>query len=130
MRSAWFVAIRLDAIDTVLRYIRKRPYERFGGVQMLFIGDMFQLPPVIKDPEWRLLSEFYNSPYFFDSIVIKEDPPVYIEFNKIYRQSEERFISLLNQVRNNELDEEGMKILGRTLSTIIPAKQQMMGILF
>jgi PIF1-like helicase/Helix-turn-helix domain/HRDC domain/Helicase len=102
----------IDAIDTVLRYIRKRPYERFGGVQMLFIGDMFQLPPVIKEPEWRLLTEFYNSPYFFDGAVIKEDPPVYVEFNKIYRQSEEKFISLLNQVRNNELNEEGMEILG------------------
>ena len=101
----------MDAIDTVLRHIRKRPYERFGGVQMLFIGDMFQLPPVIKDPEWKLLSEFYNSPYFFDSAVIREDPPAYIEFNKIYRQSEEKFISLLNQVRHNELDGEGMKIL-------------------
>ncbi|MFI5129418.1 MAG: HRDC domain-containing protein, partial [Chitinophagales bacterium] len=101
----------IDAIDTVLRYTRKRPDERFGGVQMLFIGDMFQLPPVVKDPEWRILSEFYNSPYFFDSITIKEDPPACIEFNKIYRQSEERFISLLNQVRNNELDDEGMKIL-------------------
>jgi hypothetical protein len=101
----------LDAIDTVLRHFRKRYYERFGGVQMLFIGDMFQLPPVIKEPEWKLLSEFYNSPYFFDSTVIREELPVYIEFNKIYRQSEEKFIRLLNQVRNNELDEEGMKIL-------------------
>jgi nucleoside-triphosphatase THEP1 len=101
----------MDAIDTVLRHIRKRPYERFGGLQVLFIGDMFQLPPVIKNTEWQVLSEFYNSPYFFDSMVIREEPPVYIEFNKIYRQSEERFIHVLNQVRNNELDEEGMKIL-------------------
>jgi hypothetical protein len=99
------------AIDTVLRYIRKRPYERFGGVQMLFIGDMFQLPPVIKDPEWKLLSDYYSSPYFFDSAVIRDDPPVFIEFNKIYRQSEEQFIHLLNQVRNNELDGEGSRIL-------------------
>ena len=76
----------LDAIDTVLRHIRKRPYEKFGGVQMLFIGDMFQLPPVIKDLEWRILSEFYTSPYFFDSAVLKEDPPAYIEFDKIYRR--------------------------------------------
>ena len=101
----------LDAIDTVLRYVRQKPNDRFGGVQVLFIGDMLQLPPVIKEQEWNLLSGFYNSPYFFDSKVIKEEPPVYIEFNKIYRQSEERFIRLLNQVRNNELDEEGMKIL-------------------
>jgi len=101
----------VDAIDTVLRYIRKRPLERFGGVQVLFIGDMFQLPPVIKDSEWNFLSDFYKSPYFFESLVIKEEPPVYIEFNKIYRQSDEKFIHLLNQVRNNELDAEGMKIL-------------------
>jgi hypothetical protein len=101
----------MDAIDTVLRHIRHRPFERFGGVQVLFIGDMLQLPPVIKDQEWNLLSGFYGSPYFFDSIVIKEEAPVYIEFNKIYRQSEEQFIQLLNQVRNNDLDEEGMKVL-------------------
>jgi PIF1-like helicase/Helix-turn-helix domain/HRDC domain/Helicase len=101
----------MDAIDTVLRHIRHKHYERFGGVQVLFIGDMFQLPPVIKDQEWKMLSEYYNSPYFFASKVIKEESPVYIEFNKIYRQSEEQFICLLNQVRNNELDEEGIKML-------------------
>jgi hypothetical protein len=101
----------LDAIDAVLRFIRKRPYERFGGVQVLFIGDMFQLPPVIKDQEWSLLSRYYESPYFFESHVIREDPPVYIEFDKIYRQSEEQFIRLLNQVRNNELEEDGLNIL-------------------
>lgn len=101
----------LDAIDTILRHVRQRHYERFGGVQVLFIGDMLQLPPVIRDQEWSFLCGFYNSPYFFDSLVIKEEPPVYIEFNKIYRQSEERFISLLNQVRNNALEEDGIKIL-------------------
>jgi len=101
----------IDAIDTVLRYIRKRPFERFGGVQVLFIGDMFQLPPVIKDAEWKILSDFYSGPYFFESLVIKEEPPVYIEFDKIYRQSDEKFIRVLNQVRNNELDEQGMKVL-------------------
>ena len=101
----------LDAVDAVLRHIRRRNNEGFGGVQVLFIGDMFQLPPVIKEHEWRLLRDFYNSPYFFDSHVIKEDPPVYIEFDKIYRQSEEKFIDVLNKVRNNELDEEGRILL-------------------
>ncbi len=101
----------LDAIDTVLRHIRQRPDERFGGVQLLFIGDMLQLPPVIKEQEWNLLSEYYNGQYFFDSKVLQEDPPVYIEFNKIYRQRDEQFIGLLNQVRNNQLDEEGRSIL-------------------
>jgi hypothetical protein len=101
----------LDAIDTVMRHIRQRRFERFGGVQVLFIGDMFQLPPVVPGQEWQILSAYYNSPYFFDSKVILEEPPVYIEFTKIYRQSEERFINLLNQVRNNEMDEEGIKTL-------------------
>ncbi|HMW65371.1 MAG TPA: helix-turn-helix domain-containing protein [Chitinophagaceae bacterium] len=101
----------LDAVDTILRYFRKNPYEKFGGVQLLFIGDMFQLPPVIKDAEWNFFREHYDSPYFFSSQVIKNEPPLYIEFNKIYRQSEEKFINLLNQVRNNELDEVGLSIL-------------------
>ncbi|HEX4877822.1 MAG TPA: helix-turn-helix domain-containing protein [Chitinophagaceae bacterium] len=101
----------LDAIDTVLRHIRKRHHEKFGGVQVVFIGDMFQLPPVVKETDWKLLSEFYNSAYFFDSLVIKEEQPLYIEFDKIYRQSEEKFIRVLNQVRNNELDETGLMIL-------------------
>lgn len=105
----------LDAIDTVLRHIRQRRFERFGGVQVLFIGDMYQLPPVVPDQEWQILSAYYNSPYFFDSKVIEEEPPVYIEFTKIYRQSEERFINLLNQVRNNEMDEDGIKILDSRL---------------
>jgi len=101
----------LDAIDTVLRHIRQRPSEKFGGVQLLFIGDMLQLPPVIKEQEWSLLSEYYRGQYFFDSKVLEDEPPVYIEFNKIYRQRDEQFIQLLNQVRNNELDETGTTIL-------------------
>ncbi len=100
----------LDAIDTVLRYIRQKPTERFGGVQVLFIGDMLQLPPVVKQQEWNLLSPYYSGQYFFNSRVLEDDPPVYIEFNKIYRQKDEQFIQLLNQVRNNELDAEGMRI--------------------
>jgi hypothetical protein len=101
----------LDAVDTVLRQVRRRHQERFGGVQVLFIGDMFQLPPVIKEEEWALLKEFYSSPFFFDSVVIREEPPILIEFDKIYRQSEEKFIYLLNQVRNNALDDEGRQLL-------------------
>ena len=101
----------LDSIDLVLRHIRHKHYERFGGVQLLFIGDMFQLPPVVKEQEWGLLKEHYNSPYFFDSMVMKEEPPVYVEFTKIYRQTEEKFIRLLNQVRNNDMDQRGVEIL-------------------
>lgn len=101
----------LDAVDTVLRHVRQKSSERFGGVQLLFIGDMMQLPPVIKEEEWKILSNYYPGPHFFDSKVLENEPPLYVEFNKIYRQSEEKFIRLLNQVRHNELDEEGMQIL-------------------
>jgi hypothetical protein len=101
----------LDALDLVLRHVRYRQSERFGGVQVLFIGDMFQLPPVVKDQEWNILSAYYRSPYFFDSHVMREDLPVYIEFTKIYRQTEEKFIHLLNRVRNNEVDDENLLAL-------------------
>jgi hypothetical protein len=101
----------LDAIDLILRHVRNRRKEAFGGVQLLFIGDMYQLSPVVKNEEWQLLSPYYNSAYFFDSRVLKEAPPVYIEFDKIYRQTEQGFISLLNKVRNNQLDEEGLMLL-------------------
>jgi PIF1-like helicase/Helix-turn-helix domain/HRDC domain/Helicase len=101
----------LDAIDLVLRHVRYRHSERFGGAQVLFIGDLFQLPPVVKEQEWNILKDDYNSPYFFDSHVVKEDPPVYVEFTRIYRQTEEKFIHLLNKVRNNEMDEEDINAL-------------------
>lgn len=103
----------LDAIDTVLRHYRNRMQEPFGGVQVLFIGDMFQLPPVVPNEEWAILSAFYNSPYFFDSKVIAQQEPVHIELNKIYRQSDQHFIDLLNMVRNNEMDEEGFIALNK-----------------
>src|ERR1700755_3372433 len=98
----------LDAIDTVLKHFRHRNSEPFGGVQILFIGDMFQLPPIIPDEEWNLLSQFYKSSYFFESQVMQQFPPVHIEFNTIYRQSDATFINLLNEVRHNNLSAESM----------------------
>jgi hypothetical protein len=102
----------LDAIDMVLRYIRKNN-ETFGGVQVLFIGDLHQLPPVVKSTEWQLLGEFYKSAFFFDALVLQQHPPVYIELEKIYRQSDEVFISLLNNLRNNAVTAEDLALLKR-----------------
>lgn len=101
----------LDAIDTVLRHVRNRYNHPFGGVQVLFIGDMYQLSPVAKDDEWQLLSKYYKSPYFFNSHVVEGMPPVYVELDKIYRQKDEQFVQLLNQVRNNTLDEAAANFL-------------------
>lgn len=97
----------LDAMDHVLRYVRNRHSSPFGGVQVLYIGDMYQLPPVVKDTEWQLLREYYSDPFFFNSHVCSNNPPVFIELQKVYRQKDDQFIALLNKVRNNEMDEEG-----------------------
>lgn len=101
----------LDAVDTILRRIRYRRSEPFGGVQVIFIGDLHQLSPVAKPSEWQSISEFYEGIYFFHSQVIKENPPVYVEFNKIFRQSDNQFIQLLNEVRNDALSKEGYELL-------------------
>ena len=98
----------LDQIDQTLRYTRRRLQQPFGGVQVLLIGDMYQLPPVVQNDEWQLLGKIYSSPFFFDSLVIKQFPPAYIELEKIYRQSDAVFISLLNKVRNNQMDQEAL----------------------
>jgi hypothetical protein len=101
----------LDQIDITLRQTRKKWHLPFGGVQVMLIGDMYQLPPVIQNEEWRILNDVYESPFFFDSLVIKNNPPVYIELEKIYRQNEQTFIDLLNKVRNNILDYPGLELL-------------------
>ena len=101
----------LDAIDTVLRHYRFRRNEPFGGVQVVFIGDMYQLPPVCVGDEWELLRRYYESPYFFHSQVVKQQPPIYIELDKIFRQSNQQFINLLNEVRNNQLTPDTLRLL-------------------
>ncbi|NSL85451.1 AAA family ATPase [Chitinophaga sp. Mgbs1] len=101
----------LDAIDTILRHFRNKPLLPFGGVQVLFIGDLYQLPPVVPDAEWQLLSEYYNSSFFFDAKVIDQAPPLYIELKKIYRQNEQTFIDILNRVRNSEVLQDDLTTL-------------------
>lgn len=92
----------LDAIDIILKHVRRNNFP-FGGVQVLFIGDLLQLPPVVKDDEWDILRQYYNSVYFFDAKVLQLHKPVYIELDKIYRQADNTFVNLLNHLRNNEM---------------------------
>lgn len=101
----------LDAIDFTLRYIRRNRNVPFGGVQLLFIGDLHQLPPVVKNDEWRVMSGFYKSIYFFDALALQNNPPVYIELDKIYRQDDAVFIDLLNNLRNNKITAEDNALL-------------------
>lgn len=95
-------ADHLEAIHHVLKSVRRNP-NPFGGVQVLFIGDLYQLPPVVVDSERDILEEHYKSPYFFDAPIMKELHPLYIELKKVYRQKDSRFIELLNRIRINEL---------------------------
>ena len=101
----------MDAIDTILRSVRRRHNLPFGGVQLLCIGDLYQLPPVARREEMNILQQFYSSEFFFDSMVIKEQMPMLIELNKIYRQKEDGFVKLLNKVRNNNMDADDFEDL-------------------
>ena len=101
----------LDCIDHTLRRIRKRRYDPFGGLQILFIGDLMQLPPVVRNDEAGLLRQFYSSPYFFEARALKENPPIRLELDKVYRQSDDNFIKLLNRLRHNELIADDIHLL-------------------
>lgn len=92
----------LDCIDHMLRFLRRKRDVPFGGLQLLFIGDLLQLPPVVKDVEWSLLSQYYDSSYFFEARALKNNAPIHVELDKVYRQSDQEFISILNRFRENK----------------------------
>ena len=106
----------LDAMDEILRHVREKRNEPFGGVQVLFIGDLYQLPPVVKDEEWSLMKDYYTSPFFFSAKVLEKYPPLFIELKTVYRQSDEQFIRLLNNIRNNTLSAEDRLLLQQRVS--------------
>lgn len=95
----------LDVIDRVLRVFRKKPHLPFGGVQVILIGDTFQLPPIADFEQWEILKDYYQSPFFFSSKVVIDNKPIYIELKKIYRQKEQEFIDLLNKIRVNQISD-------------------------
>ena len=102
----------MDAIDNVLRRFRDRN-KPFGGVQLLMIGDLQQLAPVVKEDEWQLLGKYYDSPYFFSSQALKQTAYCVIELRKVYRQSDVRFLDLLNSIRENRCDRTVLDALNR-----------------
>ncbi len=112
----------LDAIDVVLKTIRRQKQKPFGGVQILFIGDLLQLPPVVKRDEWNILSKYYKSAYFFESKALQASKPIYIELEKIFRQSDQTFISILNNLRNNQTTREDIRKLNQHYQTSINPK--------
>jgi PIF1-like helicase/Helix-turn-helix domain len=103
----------LDAMDNVLRTVRGDYMLPFGGVQVLFIGDLMQLPPVVKNEEWDVLKGYYEGIFFFHAKVLQEEKPQYIELEKIYRQTDIEFINILDNLRNNRIEKADLEILNR-----------------
>jgi ATP-dependent exoDNAse (exonuclease V) alpha subunit len=116
--------LRCDLLDCIEKFLRinravKRP---FGGVQMVFIGDLKQLPPVVKSDEKEFFSTVYSTPYFLGANCLLNNPPKTIELKKIYRQHDEHFISLLNAIRDGSVGPEGIKKLNERVSKDVEVK--------
>ena len=100
----------LDMMDELLRHFL-RNQKPFGGVQLLLIGDMYQLPPVVKEDDWRVLRKYYKTPYFFHAKALEKNELLYLELKTVYRQKDENFIRLLNKIRNNDCNADDLKTL-------------------
>lgn len=105
----------LDCVDKFLRLNGKNKSKSFGGIQMAFIGDLYQLPPVVKGKEREVFKTHYNSPYFFDANAFKNFDIEFVELEKIYRQTDEKFINLLNAVRNKSVTTDDLNKINKRL---------------
>jgi len=106
----------LDCIDTFLRRHGPDPARVFGGVQMIFIGDLYQLPPVVTAQEKELFTTHYDSPYFFSARALADSDLERVELDKVYRQKDQAFVDLLNKIRNNSADEDDIAQINRRLA--------------
>jgi ATP-dependent DNA helicase PIF1 len=108
--------VRADLLDCVDRFLRLNGPEGdkpFGGIQMAFIGDLYQLPPVVTSNEKEVFQSLYETPYFYGAQVFDSLEMEFVELEKIYRQSDKEFISLLNTIRNNSITAEGLELLNQ-----------------
>ncbi|EAZ80122.1 helix-turn-helix domain-containing protein [Algoriphagus machipongonensis] len=101
----------LDAIDYRMKSVKRNFKEPFGGVQLLMIGDLYQLPPIVKDHEWQILNRFYASMHFFEAKALHNSGMVYLELDKIFRQQDDVFIDVLNHFRENKVTQNDVQIL-------------------
>lgn len=102
----------LDGVDEILRRFRN-PKLPFGGVQLVMIGDLQQLPPVVKQAEWEILRKVYSTPYFFGSLALAQTNYVTIELQHVYRQSDAGFIRILNEIRDQKLSTASIELLNQ-----------------
>lgn len=113
----------LDGVDATLRRFKNRQLP-FGGVQLLMIGDLQQLAPVVKEDEWALLRQHYNTAFFFGSKALNQTQYISIELQHVYRQSDQEFISLLNSIRDNMLGQEIINFLNTRYQPDFKAEDQ------
>jgi hypothetical protein len=106
----------LDFIDRVLRVYTKNMNQPFGGKQLLMVGDVFQLEPVVKSEEWGILRRFYRSPYFFAARAFSQIPLVQIELKKVYRQNDPTFVSLLDKIRIKQFAQNDINAINQRLA--------------
>jgi len=116
----------LDCVDAFLRIARKKKFEPFGGCQMIFIGDLYQLPPVVNSQDRQIFKEHYQSPYFFSAHCLENFSMEYIELEKIYRQNDDVFIGLLNAIRNRTVTDDDLTFFNaRVQPAFEPPRNQM-----
>lgn len=116
----------IDAVDRILRVYSRNLREPFGGKQLLLVGDVFQLEPVVKGDEREILNRFYPSPYFFSARVFGQIDLVSIELQKVYRQTDEQFIGVLDRIRNNTFSAADLQLLNtRYTAPLQPDEQDM-----
>lgn len=114
----------IDFIDRVLRIYCRNMREPFGGKQLLLVGDIFQLEPVVKEEEWRLMQPFYPSAYFFDAKVWQQMQLVSIELRKVYRQRDAQFIAILDRIRQNTATDEDLAAINHRVDQQQETHQQ------
>lgn len=112
----------LDAMNEMLQFVRRSNLP-FGGVQILFIGDLWQLPPVVRHTDWQVMKQFYSGIYFFNAWVMQQTQPVYIELKKIYRQDDEDFIRLLNNFRTSNNTPQDYELLEKQVNENFDTKK-------
>lgn len=107
----------LDAIDYRMRSVKGNFNDPFGGVQVLMIGDLYQLPPIVRDQEWQILNRFYPSMHFFEAKALQNSGMVYLELDKIFRQQDQEFIDVLNHLRDNQITPADIRLLNKHFKT-------------
>ena len=114
----------IDAVDRILRVYSRNLREPFGGKQILLVGDVFQLEPVVKNDEREILNRFYPTPYFFSARVFSEIDLVSIELQKVYRQTDPIFVSVLDHIRNNTAGAADLQLLNTRYGTQIEQNEE------